>query len=85
MRDSHERTGREVAACQARIGELRGCVATLEREVDATRAAHALLDSEMEVRQQLLHRAPSRGMLHFWARMAIVYAELTGNLPGGCE
>ena len=49
VRESHERTGREVEAATARIGELRSRVAELKREVDAARADYALVDSEMEV------------------------------------
>ncbi len=50
VRESHERTGREVEACQGRIETLRGRVAELEREVDKAWQAHAVVDSEMEVR-----------------------------------
>ena len=50
VRESHERTSREVEAAAAKATEQRGQVAELQRTVDQGREAYALVDSELEVR-----------------------------------
>lgn len=67
VRESHERTGREVEACQVRIETLRGRVAELEREVEKAWQAYAVVDSEMEVR-------------HLCSVLHVVFQRVQGDL-----
>lgn len=60
VRESHERTSREVEAAAAKIAQLRTQVAELQRTVDQGREAYALVDSELDVRHRipLFHTLP---------------------------
>ncbi len=50
VRESHERSSREVEAAAAKAAEQRCQVAELQQTVDQGREAYALVDSELEVR-----------------------------------
>lgn len=50
VRDSHERSSRELAVSAAKTNELRNQNTELQKVVDELRQSYALIDSEMEVR-----------------------------------
>lgn len=60
VRESHERSSREVAASAAKYAELRTQNSELQQAVDESRASHALIDSEMEVPTPLSYRRANK-------------------------